>query len=240
MKDEETIQDSSTNEYKAKQEQDDKQSSYENISDDNVDKPSESTVEGNRVGDVDAYMDENNEDEEENTGNNQVAVIVGKWAMPTTVMLVLITCMSGFFLSETAFTPVVGMIAPVVMALIMVIKEASVGKDQDPGLKDRDGERRERFEQSRQEKEVKIAQMELDERLKNQAFKEQARQVDMFHASTRDFVDLIKEMNNKITVQMSKPKSTELAIGDTKIKISDGGTSVATKEQDQQKNIAEK
>ena len=46
--------------------------------------------------------------------------------MPTTVVLVLITCMSGYFLSETAFTPVMGMIAPVVMALIMVIKEASV------------------------------------------------------------------------------------------------------------------
>jgi len=178
------------------------------------------------------YVEEDNETKEQSSINNLVAVIVGKWAMPTTVMLVLITCMSGYFLSETAFTPVVGMIAPVVMALIMVIKEASVGKDEDPGVKDREGERQERTEQYRQEKEVKLAQMELDERLKNQASKEQARQVDMFHSSTKDFVDLIKEMNHKTTLQMTKPKSTELMIGETKIKISDGGTSVSTTEEE--------
>lgn len=170
------------------------------------------------------------DDTEELSGNNRVAMIVGKWAMPTTVVLVLITCMSGFYLNESAFTPVVGMIAPVVMALILVIKEASVGKDEDPSFKDREGERQERIEQYREEKKVRLVQMELEERLKNQAIKEQARQVDMFHASTRDFVDLIKEMNHKMTLQISKPKSTELAIGKTKIKISDGDTSVVTTE----------
>ena len=167
------------------------------------------------------------------TGNNQVAIIVGKLAMPTTVILVLITCMSGFFLSETAFTPVVGMIAPVVMALIMVIKEASVGTEEDPSIKDREGERRERIQQYQQEKEIKLVKLELEERLKNQAIREQARQVDMFHSSTKDFVDLIKEMNDKITLQMTKPRSTELAIGETKIKISDGGTSIETAEKAQ-------
>ena len=167
------------------------------------------------------------------TGNNQVAIIVGKLAMPTTVILVLITCMSGFFLSETAFTPVVGMIAPVVMALIMVIKEASVGTEEDPSIKYREGERRERIQQYQQEKEIKLVKLELEERLKNQAIREQARQVDMFHSSTKDFVDLIKEMNDKITLQMTKPRSTELAIGETKIKISDGGTSIETAEKAQ-------
>ena len=158
----------------------------------------------------------------------KVSLIVGKWAMPTTVILVLITCMSGFFLSEAAFTPVVGMIAPVVMALIMVIKEASVGKDEDPGVQDRESERKQRTEQLRHDKEVKLAQMARDERIKNQEIQEQAKQFDMYNASTREFVDLIKEMNLKMTQQLNKPKSTELAIGDTKIKLCDGETSVAT------------
>ncbi|MBD1583099.1 hypothetical protein [Pseudoalteromonas sp. S16_S37] len=64
------------------------------------------------------------------TPHDIVMVLVGKWAMPTTVILVLVTCLSGYFLEMEAFTAVVGMISPVIMALIMVIKEASsVDKD---------------------------------------------------------------------------------------------------------------
>ncbi|SFC13047.1 hypothetical protein [Pseudoalteromonas denitrificans] len=170
----------------------------------------------------------NGVDEIEETNTNKVAIIVGKLAMPTTVILVLITCLSGYFLNEAAFTPVVGMIAPVVMALIMVIKEASVGKDEDPGVKDREGERNERTTRYSHDKEIKLAQLERDERVNHQNVKEHARQFDMLHSSTQEFVDLIREMNTEMTVQMTKPKSTELAIGDTKIKISDGGANVET------------
>ena len=88
---------------------------------------------------------EDEKEQQKSKKNNVVAILVGRWAMPTTVLLVLITCMSGYYLSESAFTPVVGMIAPVVMALIMVIKEASVGKDEDPMLVDRMQERKERL-----------------------------------------------------------------------------------------------
>ncbi|BBN82775.1 hypothetical protein PA25_27600 [Pseudoalteromonas sp. A25] len=64
------------------------------------------------------------------TPQDVVMVLVGKWAMPTTVILVLVTCLSGYFLEVEAFTAVVGMISPVIMALIMVIKDAlSVDKD---------------------------------------------------------------------------------------------------------------
>ncbi|ATG76448.1 MULTISPECIES: hypothetical protein [Pseudoalteromonas] len=56
-----------------------------------------------------------------------VIMLIGRWAMPTTVVLVLVTCLAGYFLELQAFTAVVGMISPVVMALIMVIKEALIG-----------------------------------------------------------------------------------------------------------------
>ena len=55
-------------------------------------------------------------------------MLVGKWAMPTTVVLVLVTCLSGYFLDFKVFTAVLGIISPVIMALVMVIKEASVGR----------------------------------------------------------------------------------------------------------------
>lgn len=170
---------------------------------------------------------------------NVVAILVGKWAIPATVVLVLITCLSGYYLTEAAFTPVVGMIAPVVMALIMVIKEASVGKDEDPAVQDRENERRERVEQYRHEKDVRLAQMELDERLKNQEVSEQARQFDTFHQSTREFVSLVKDMNSRLAQQLEKQKSTELAIGDTRIKISDGDTTVESSDKDELKRLAE-
>lgn len=163
-------------------------------------------------------------------GSNRVTEVVGQWAMPTTVLLVLITCFSGFFLSETAFTPVVGMIAPVVMALIMVIRDASIGKDEDPSIKIREEERKERTAQYQHKKDIKLAKMGLDERLKNQQTNEQARQFDMFQSSSKEFVDLIKEMNAKITQQINKPKSTELAIGETKVVITDGNTKIDSKE----------
>ena len=163
-----------------------------------------------------------------NISDGRVAMIVGKWAMPTTVILVLITCMSGLYLSESAFTPVVGMISPVVMTLIMVIKEASVGKEEDPAVQDREGERKERMDRYEHETEIKLAQMEHEERAKNQLMKEQARQFDMCQISTKEFVKLISEMNNKMTSEMAKPKSTELTIGDTKIKINDHVTSFNT------------
>ncbi|CAH9054035.1 hypothetical protein PSECIP111951_00945 [Pseudoalteromonas holothuriae] len=53
-----------------------------------------------------------------------VLMLLGKWIMPTTVVLVLAMCISGYFLEMEAFTAIVGMTSPVVMALIMVIKEA--------------------------------------------------------------------------------------------------------------------
>ncbi|WDE04366.1 hypothetical protein SG34_023980 [Thalassomonas viridans] len=160
---------------------------------------------------------------------NRVAIIVGQWAMPTTVVLVLITCFSGFYLSEAAFTPVVGMIAPVVMALIMVIRDASVGKEEDPTVKDRENERKERSQQYQHEKDVTLAKMGLDERIKKQEISEHARQFDMMQASTKEFFELIKEMNARMTQQMTKPKSTELAVGETKVVISDGSSKVQTR-----------
>lgn len=181
-----------------------------------------------------------NQHQEVNAGKtNVVAILVGKWAIPATVVLVIITCLSGFYLTEAAFTPVVGMIAPVVMALIMVIKEASVGKDEDPAVQDRENERKERIEQYRHEKEVRLAQMELEERLKNQEVSEQARQFDTFHQSTREFVALVKDMNSRLANQLEKQKSTELAIGDTRIKISDGDTTVESSDKDELKRLAE-
>lgn len=157
-----------------------------------------------------------------------VSVIVGKWAMPATVLLVLITCVSGYYLDEAKFTPVVGMIAPVVMALIMVIREASVGKDEDTTLLNSESERRERIAQYHHEKEVKLAQLQSTERIKAQEIQEQARQFDMFHASTKEFLELVRETNSKIAQQVEKPHSTELAVGDTKIKIGNNGTEVST------------
>ena len=157
-----------------------------------------------------------------------VSVIVGKWAMPTTVLLVLITCISGFYLEEAKFTPVVGMIAPVVMALIMVIREASVGKDQDTTLLNSESERKERREQQNNEKEIRMAQMEVDERIKAQEMQEQVRQFNMFHNSTREVLELVRETNDKIARQFEKPNSTELQVGDTRIKIGSQGAEIST------------
>jgi len=162
--------------------------------------------------------------------NNVVAILVGRWAMPTTVLLVLITCLSGYFLSEGAFTPVVGMIAPVVMALIMVIKEASVGKDEDPMLVDRIQERKERLIKSAHNARVEIDKIHSNERLKKEEMKEQQHQFDVREKSRKEFIDLIKEMNTKLANSMNKEKSTELIIGDTRIKIGDGGTVVESQD----------
>ena len=119
------------------------------------------------------------------------------------------------------------MIAPVVMALIMVIREASVGKDEDTTLLNSESERRERIVQYNHEKEVRLAQMESNERTKIREIQEHARQFDMFHTSTREFLELVRESNNKIAQQVDKPHSTELAVGDTHIKIGNNGTKVA-------------
>ncbi|BDU35915.1 hypothetical protein [Vibrio nigripulchritudo] len=159
-----------------------------------------------------------------------VMVLVGRWAMPTTVVLVLITCMSGYFLEVEAFTPVVGMIAPVVMALIMVIREASVGKEEDETYKDREREREERIKQYQMEKEVKLAQMEFEEKRHQQEMAEKARQFDVNSASTSEFVGLAREMNSQLAEIMKK--ETELVVGDTRIKVADGSTKVAQDEKD--------
>ena len=155
-----------------------------------------------------------------------VAVIVGKLAMPTTVLLVLITCISGYYLDEAKFTPVVGMIAPVVMALIMVIREASVGKDEDTTLLNIESERRERAEQYKHEKEIRLAEMQLDERLKDKDLEEHGRQFNMFHASNKAFLELVRESNSRMAKQVDKPHSTELAVGDTRIKIGSQGAKI--------------
>ncbi|MBE0370336.1 hypothetical protein J8L98_17590 [Pseudoalteromonas sp. MMG013] len=133
-----------------------------------------------------------------------VMVIVGKWAMPTTVVLVLITCLSGYYLDVEAFTPVVGMIAPVIMALIMVIREASVGKDEDQALADRKRERDERIKQYQIEKELKLAQMALEEKRHTQELDEKARQFDLSQAAAKDVVELAREMNSSLVDIMKK------------------------------------
>ncbi len=192
------------------------------------------------TGNPSANSDQDTNEQQKQKNNNMVAILVGRWAMPTTVLLVLITCMSGYFLSESAFTPVVGMIAPVVMALIMVIKEASVGKDEDPMLVDRRQERKERLAKSEHQLQVEINKIQSTERLKKEEMKEQAHQFDAREKSRKEFIDLIKEMNDKLTESMNKEKSTELIIGDTKIKIGDGGTVVESKETPDVKKEIEK
>ncbi|SFC07169.1 hypothetical protein [Pseudoalteromonas denitrificans] len=162
-----------------------------------------------------------------------VMVLVGKWAMPTTVVLVLITCLAGYYLEVEAFTPVVGMIAPVVMALIMVIKEASVGKEEDEAIKDREREREERVKQYNIEKDIKLAQMAYEEKRHVQELAEKARQFDMTQSATRDFVSLAKDMNNQLADSMKK--ETELVMGDTHIKLADGKTSLKNKIQNKSK-----
>ncbi|CAG9001733.1 MAG: hypothetical protein CENE_03759 [Candidatus Celerinatantimonas neptuna] len=155
-------------------------------------------------------------------------VLVGKWAMPTTVILVLITCLSGYFLKEGAFTPVVGMIAPVVMALIMMIEEASVGKEEDEVLKDREKERMERMERLKKyqlENELRLAQLKSEGKRHQQDMAEKARQFDINTASTKEFVDLAREMNAQLAEIMKK--ETDLVVGDTRIKVSDDGTKVS-------------
>ncbi|OCQ19095.1 hypothetical protein A7985_21860 [Pseudoalteromonas luteoviolacea] len=154
-----------------------------------------------------------------------VMVLVGKWAMPTTVILVLITCLSGYYLNVEAFTPVVGMIAPVVMALIMVIKEASLGQEQDESYLDRERERSERRRQLEIEKELKLAQLAYEERRFQQEMAEKIRQFDKGAEATQDFVALAKDMNSQLAELMKK--ETELVVGDTRIKLADGNTQVA-------------
>ncbi|TQF72444.1 hypothetical protein [Pseudoalteromonas luteoviolacea] len=154
-----------------------------------------------------------------------VMVLVGKWAMPTTVVLVLITCLSGYYLNVEAFTPVVGMIAPVVMALIMVIKEASLGQEQDESYQDRERERSERRRQLEIEKELKLAQLAYEERRFQHEMQEKIRQFDKGTEATQDFVALAKDMNSQLAELMRK--ETELVVGDTRIKLADGNTQVA-------------
>ncbi|WDE10834.1 hypothetical protein [Thalassomonas haliotis] len=136
--------------------------------------------------------------------SSRAAVIAGQWAMPTTVALVLITCLSGIFLSEAAFTPVIGMVAPVVMALIMMVRNASLGKKETPTTKDRKNGCEGRS---------------LDQKIKNQQVSEQARQFKMLQASTKEFFELIKEINTKMTQQMNKANASEFALGDSKVVI---------------------
>ncbi|MBQ4839323.1 hypothetical protein [Pseudoalteromonas luteoviolacea] len=167
------------------------------------------------------------EDEAGRQPQDIVMVLVGKWAMPTTVVLVLITCLSGYYLNVEAFTPVVGMIAPVVMALIMVIKEASIGQEQDESYLDRERERSERRRQSEIEKELKLAQLAYEERHFQQELTEKMRQFDKSAAATQDFVALAKDMNSQLAELMKK--ETELVVGDTRIKLADGNTQVAQK-----------
>ncbi|WP_440056275.1 hypothetical protein ACSLBF_19390 (plasmid) [Pseudoalteromonas sp. T1lg65] len=156
-----------------------------------------------------------------------VMVLVGKWAMPTTVILVLVTCLSGYYLDVEAFTAVVGMISPVIMALIMVIKEASVGKAEDATVKDREDERHERLHQYQIEKELKLAQLTFDKSRHSKELLEKARQFDQSQAATREFFHLAKEMNTQLADMMKK--ETELSIGDTHIKVADGNTKLRSK-----------
>jgi uncharacterized membrane protein len=162
--------------------------------------------------------------EEVTTSQEIIMVLVGKWAMPTTVILVLITCLSGYYLDVNAFTPVVGMIAPVVMALIMVIKEASVGKDEDESLRDREREREERLKKQQMENEVRLAQLEFEEKRYQQEMEEKARQFDIHTASEQEFISLTREMNAQLARFMRK--ETELIVGDTQIKVADGSIKV--------------
>ena len=125
------------------------------------------------------------------------------------------------------------MIAPVVMALIMVIKEASVGKDEDPGVKDRENERKERQAQYVHEQEFKLAQLATEEKLRKEQLQEQARQFDATQSSNKEFVNLIKEMNGQLAQINAKGKSTKLAFGDTKIHLNDGSTEIETPDETQ-------
>ncbi|KZN46970.1 hypothetical protein N482_11190 [Pseudoalteromonas luteoviolacea NCIMB 1942] len=142
--------------------------------------------------------------------------------MPTTVILVLITCLSGYYLNVEAFTPVVGMIAPVVMALIMVIKEASLIQEPDESYLVRERERSERRRQLEIEKELKLA---FEERRFQQEMVEKIRQFDKGAEATQDFVALAKYMNSQLAELMKQ--ETELVVGDTRIKLADGNTHVA-------------
>ena len=84
----------------------------------------------------------------------------------------------------------------------------------------------ERMSLNNNEKDIKITGMEIEEKLKLTGIKEQARQFELFRQSTQEFVVLLRDMNTKLATQLEKNKSTELAFGDTKIKISDGEASV--------------
>ena len=64
------------------------------------------------------------------TPNDTVALMVGKWAMPTAVMLVMIACVAGLFLEIEKFISLVGMIAPLALGLIMLIKKIVAGNEE--------------------------------------------------------------------------------------------------------------
>ena len=127
-----------------------------------------------------------------------VMVFIGKWAMPTTVVLVLITCLSGYYLDVEAFTPVVGMIAPVVMALIMVVKEILIGKGGNEAKTD------DHSEHYQIEKELELAKLALEEQRYVQEQAEKARQFDLSQAATKDVVELAREMNMQLVDIMKK------------------------------------
>ncbi|RJE73254.1 hypothetical protein BGP78_03050 [Pseudoalteromonas sp. MSK9-3] len=127
-----------------------------------------------------------------------VMVFIGKWAMPTTVVLVLITCLSGYYLDVEAFTPVVGMIAPVIMALIMVVKEILIGKGGNEAKTD------DHSEHYQIEKELELAKLALEEQRYVQEQAEKARQFDLSQAATKDVVELAREMNMQLVDIMKK------------------------------------
>lgn len=101
------------------------------------------------------------------------------------------------------------MIAPVLMALIMVIREASVGKGTNTTFLDTESERNERMHQFGHEKEVRLAQLESEEKIKSQELAGQAQQFDMFHKSTKEILALVRETNNRIASEFEKPQSTQ-------------------------------
>jgi len=138
--------------------------------------------------------------------HNQATDITGQWAMPATVILVLIICFSGLFLGEASFTPVIGLIAPVLMALIMVIRDASIGKEEQPAINGR----------KQKVKDIPLARTTQGQRIKTREISDQSRQFDMMQASTKEFFELIKEINTRMTQQMNKATPTEFAADNTK------------------------
>jgi len=138
-------------------------------------------------------------------------------ALVVTVILVLITCGSGYLLTESAFTAVVGLSAPVVVALLGVIRDTSIAAPVDTQVQMRQDERDERLETARLSAELEAKKVATEQAVKLADITERARQFDAQQVSQKDLLDLI-----------NKDKSTELEIGSTKIKLSDSGTSIST------------